>query len=41
MRETKKKENRGREWDVEIEDWPEGWPESIEVSGILQKMLQK
>ena len=37
MRERKKRENKGREWDVDIQDWPEGWPESIEVSGILQK----
>lgn len=37
----KKREKRGREWDVEIQDWPEGWPESIEVSGILQKYATK
>lgn len=36
----RKREKRGREWD-EIQDWPEGWPESIEVSGILQKYATK
>lgn len=37
----RERERMGGKWDVEMQDWPEGWPEMIEVSGFLQQMLQK